>query len=273
MDDDLEAFRDAVGSGERIDLARAAVLVACVEHPGLDPGPHLARLDRLAERSGVAGVAGEGARLERLRRFLFEDEGFRGNAEAYHDPRNSCLNDVLDRRLGIPITLSVLLVEVGRRLGVPVHGVGLPGHFVAGAHVDGCEVLVDAFHGGAVLTREEAPALVARAVGRDVPLVAAHFAPATARQILVRMLANLRAVYLGQEAWAKALAVMERVLVLEPDVAGHLRDRGFIRMKLGDFHRGAADWERYLGLEPDARDAGALRGQLRRLREALASRN
>src|SRR5918994_6263124 len=131
----LRAFADLVKTPESaIDLGLGALLIAQIEHPALEPKAGLARLDDLATRLGTGDV-------HRLRRFLFEEEGFAGNADDYYDPRNSCLNDVIDRRLGIPITLSLLAIEVGRRVGLVVHGVGLPGHFMAEA--DG--VLFDPF--------------------------------------------------------------------------------------------------------------------------------
>ncbi len=134
MNEGLREFGDLVRSPEpALDLSRGALLIARIEHPELDSSRELARLDALAACSGASALGGPRARLERLRAFLFEEERFRGNAENYYDPRNSCLNDVLDRKLGIPITLSVLMMEVGRRLGLSIFGVGLPGHFVGRA--------------------------------------------------------------------------------------------------------------------------------------------
>jgi regulator of sirC expression with transglutaminase-like and TPR domain len=259
----LRAFGEMVRMPEdALDLALGALLIAQIEHPELEPARELERLDRLASRAG-------GADVHRLRRFLFEDEGFAGNAKDYYDPRNSCLNDVLDRRLGIPITLSVLAMEVGRRVGLSVHGVGLPGHFMAAA--DG--VLFDPFNGGAVVSRAGAGAVVARVLGRPVPLEEGHFTPVPKTQILLRMLANLRSVYVDREEWAKARAVMERLMLLDPDAPGHIRDYGTVLMKEGDFRRGAAQWERYLNRHPTARDAERVKAQLTEIRRAIASLN
>src|SRR2546430_14052765 len=145
----LHDFRDLVRMPE-IDLAAAALAVARIEYPDLAPERSLAKLDDLAARSRVP-KRGDGRRaVARLRDFLFEEQGFRGNADDYYDPRNSCLNDVLDRQLGIPITLAVLTMEVGRRVGLDIAGVGLPGHFIVSAAVGGRSVLLDPFHGGAV---------------------------------------------------------------------------------------------------------------------------
>lgn len=271
MDAGLRAFRELVRAPEdHIDLGLAALRIARIEHPDLVPGDHLERLDRLARRSGVTPAADGRRALERLRRFLFEDEGFRGDTERYYDARNSCLNDVLDRKLGIPITLSLLMMEVGRRVGVPIVGIGLPGHFVVGAGLDGDRVLLDPFHGGAVLTEATASGVVARAVGRPVKLTEGHFAPCSKLQILVRMLRNLKGVYARDQAWDKALAAIDHLLVLE-ESPEDLRDRGTALVNLGQLHHGAAEWERYLARYPHGRDADGLRADLRRVRQGLAS--
>jgi regulator of sirC expression with transglutaminase-like and TPR domain len=261
--DGLRAFGElARQADDAIDLGLGAFLIAQIEHPDLEPHHELKRLDELASRVGRADV-------HRLRQFLFEDEGFTGNAGDYYDPRNSCLNDVLDRRLGIPITLSVLAIEVGRRLGLAIDGVGLPGHFMAAA----AGVLFDPFNGGAVVSRSEARAVVARVLGGQVSLEDSHFVPVPKAQILVRMLSNLRSVYVDREAWAKACAVMERLMLLDPEAPGHVRDYGTVLMKQGDFTRGAAQWERYLSRHPTARDAERVKAQLTEIRRAIASLN
>ncbi len=274
MDPRLQAFSAAVRAPEpEIDLDLAALLIARIEHPGLDPGPELARLDALAARSGAGAIADPLHALHRLREFLFEEEGFRGNSADYYDPRNSCLNDVLDRRLGIPITLSVLMMEVGRRIGLRILGVGLPGHFVVRADVAADPVLLDPFDGGAVVTYERAADLVAGALGHPVALTQDHFAPVTKRQILSRMLMNLRGIYCRRSDWARALAVFDHLLVLDGACAAHVRDRGTVLVKLGALQQGAADWERYLTACPQAEDAEAVRQRLRQVRQRLAAMN
>jgi len=272
LDGALHDFRDLVKMSE-IDLAGAALAVARIEFPDLAPEPSLAKLDDLAARSGVSRMRDRRRALDRLRDFLFDAEGFSGNVNDYYDPRNSCLNDVLDRRLGIPITLSVLAMEVGRRAGLEIVGIGLPGHFCVGAPVEGELVVLDPFGGGRVLERAEAEAIASRAVGRPVELTDAHFAPASKAQIVVRMLRNLQGIYARQEDWAKALAVIDRLLVVESDAPLHVRDRGTVLVKLGELHRGASEWERYLTQYPQARDAAAFKEELRRVRQTLAERN
>lgn len=268
----MQGFETIARSPEReIDLGLAALFIARVETPSLAPEPWLHRLDDLAARAGLAGAGDAATALARLRRFLFEDEGFRGNADEYFDPRNSCLDHVLQRRVGIPITLSVLMMEVGRRLGIAIDGIGLPGHFVVRDRLSGA--LIDPFHGGATLSPSDAEDVVAQALGQRIPLTEAHFTPVTKAQILTRMLANLKSVYVQREEWTKALQVIDWLLLLEQSGTCQLRDRGTVLMKLGNFQAGAAEWERYLTRYPNARDAAKLRAQLRRIRQVLASLN
>ena len=274
MDEGLREFGDLVRSPAlALDLARGALLIARIEHPELDSSRELARLDALAARSGASALAGPRARLERLRVFLFEEERFRGNAEDYYDPRNSCLNDVLDRKLGIPITLSVLMMEVGRRLGLSIFGVGLPGHFVVRAEVGGEGILLDPFNAGALMSVAAAAEVAARAAGRPVRLVDEDFAAVTKVQILTRMLMNLEAIYVRAEAWEKALAVIDRLLIVDAGGRRHRRDRGAVLVRLGRLHAAAEEWERYLSRYPNAEDSVELRRQLRGVRQALASLN
>ncbi len=275
LDLSLEEFRQAVlGRDAEIDLARTALLIAKTEYPALDLERYLFWLDRLAAEAGARRLARDPlGRLHRLREFLFGEIGFRGNVKEYFDPRNSFLNDVLDRKLGIPITLSLVLMEVGRRLGLDIKGIGLPAHFIVGVEIEGDQVLLDPFHGGTLLTPDSAQEVVSRVLGRPVTLQEEHFAPVTKRQFLARVLRNLKAIYWRRGEWPKVLPVVERLLALEPDSPEEIRDRGVVLVHLGEFTRGIADWERYLNLCPHAPDAETVRSQLRRVRGALATLN
>jgi regulator of sirC expression with transglutaminase-like and TPR domain len=274
MGEELVPFGEVLRLPEpALDLALAALLVARVEHPTLSPAHSLMHLDELADASGVARVSDPLKALHRLREFLFEEEGFAGNRDDYYDVRNSCLNDVLERRLGIPITLSLVVMEVGRRAGLSIVGVGLPGHFVVRAEVGPEPVLLDPFDRGTVLTRERAAELVARAVGKRLRLTERHFEPLGKRQILTRMLMNLRGIYCRRGEWDKALGVFDHLLMLDEQSAAHRRDRGTVLAKLGQLHRAAHDWERYLSACPQAQDADAVRQQLRRVRQRVATLN
>ena len=274
-DPSLQEFAREVSRPDAdIDLARAALVIARSEYPALDVDAYLTRLAALAEKAmSVRQTADPLGRLHRLREFLFEEQGFAGNAEDYFDPRNSYLNDVLDRRLGIPITLSLVLIEVGRHLGLQMEGIGLPGHFVTGARVGGEHVLLDPFNGGTILTGEACGDLVARAVGRPVELAAEQFVPVTKRQFLIRMLNNLKGAHWRREAWQKVVAMIDRLLVLTPEAGSEWRDRGVAWTSLGDLARGLADWERYLTHFPNAADHEKVRVQFRRVRQKLAQLN
>jgi regulator of sirC expression with transglutaminase-like and TPR domain len=274
MDASLRAWVELVRAPEAdIDLTIGTLALARVEYPDLDVGHHVKCVEELAARSGAGGLDDPLRALHRLREFLFDEEGFRGNADDYYDPANSCLNQVLQRKLGIPITLSVVMIEVARRVGLRVEGVGLPGHFIVSARVGADRVLLDPFDGGTVLTQETAADVVARAVGRRVTLTTEHFAPVSKRQILVRMLVNLKSAYVRREEWAKGLAIVERLLVLDGPSSLFMRDRGSLLVKLGELMRGAADWERYLTAHPQAPDGDKIKRDLRRVRQRLATLN
>jgi len=274
-DPPLREFAELTGRPDgRVDLARAALAIARWEYPGLAVDAYLERLDALAR--GVDGARRSTdpvGRLHRLREYLFVEQGFAGNREDYYDPRNSFLNDVLDRRRGIPITLSLVLMEVGKRLGLAVEGIGLPGHFIAGARLGDSQILLDPFNAGALLTPEACEKLVGRALGRKVALKPENFAAVTRRQFLARMLANLKRIYWQREAWDRVVGVIDRLLVLDPKAAGEWRDRGLAWSNLGEVRRGLVDWERYLTEFPNAADHEAVKGHLRKARQKLAQLN
>jgi regulator of sirC expression with transglutaminase-like and TPR domain len=262
------------GRADARSLAEAALCIAADAYPGLDVASWLARLDALGRRAAVRVTPEQDvdAAASALAQFLFEEEGLRGNAEDYYDPRNSFLNEVLARRLGIPITLSVIFLAVAADTGLEARGVGLPGHFVVRAERGGRTRLLDPFHGGRLLDPADCAALVASA-HPGLRLDPRWLRPVGTREILVRMLANLKAVYTTRGDWARALGAVERILLLAPDSLPDLRDRGTLRAKLGSGAAAARDWEAYLHRAPDAPDAADVRGRLRALRQALAALN
>jgi regulator of sirC expression with transglutaminase-like and TPR domain len=274
-DPPLREFAELTGGpDDRVNLARAALAIGRWEYPTLEVDAYVERLDGLAR--GVDGPRRSTdplGRLHRLREYLFVEQGFAGNREDYYDPRNSFLNDVLDRRQGNPITLSLVLMEVGKRLGLTVEGIGLPGHFIAGARLGDSQILLDPFNAGALLTPEACEKLVGRALGRQVALKPENFAAVTRRQFLARMLANLKGIYWQREAWDRVVGVIDRLLVLDPKAAGEWRDRGVAWTKLGEIRRGLVDWERYLTEFPNAADHEAVKGHLRKARQKLAQLN
>lgn len=274
-DPSLRSFAQEVGRADgEIDLARGALLIARIDAPDLDVSKYLGRLDELAAQAPAGAHRGDPIqRLHRLREYVFEELGFSGNHEDYYDPRNSFLNEVLDRRLGIPITLAVTLIEIGRRVGLSLEGVGLPGHFIVRMEVADSRILLDPFDGGGVLTPDACLDLVERAVGRRVPLGETAFRPVGHREILSRMLRNLKGAYWQRTEWAQVVRVIDRLLLVDPAAGAERRDRGVALAQLGEYGPGAADWERYLTDFPNAPDGEKVRGHLRRVRQKLAELN
>ena len=253
---------------EPLDLARAALAVAREEYPELDEGKYLRVLDRMADgaQSGLPAGATVERRVGRINTYLFHELGFAGNHADYYDPRNSFLNDVLDRRLGIPLTLSIVYMEVGRRCGLQVEGVGFPGHFLCKVRLQGGELVVDPFHRGQLLGVDDLKKLLASAVGEKVKFDPRLLQPAKAREILVRMLQNLRGLYQQRDDIPRALSAVDRLLLLAPEDARALRERAQLYEKLGGVAAAAADLEKVLQLEPGAPDAEALLARVLRLR-------
>jgi regulator of sirC expression with transglutaminase-like and TPR domain len=250
-----------------IPLDEAALAIAAEAYPALDPEPYLVRLDDLGARVKRAAPAPlrPASALRALREVLAGEEGFRGNAHDYQDPRNSFLNDVLDRKLGIPISLSVVWMEVARRAGVALVGVGFPGHFLARVASPGVAVFVDPFNGGDLLGPDECIARFrARSGGRE--LDPRHLEPVSTRQILARMLQNLRRIYAERRDRVGAFWVADRLLVLAPGMLEALRDRGIAAAHLGAVQAAERDLEAYLARAPDASDGPAVRDALAKLR-------
>lgn len=250
-----------------LDLAEGALLISLEENPGLDPRPSLERLDRWAGElePRLAATGGDLPRLELLCRFLFCEKGLRGNRREYYDPRNSFLDQVLERRLGIPITLAVVLLEVGRRVGVPLLGVGFPGHFLV-RHARHPLLLVDPFGGGELLAKEECAAILERVSRRRIPFSERLLQPVGPRQILARILNNLCGIYLSSGDLGRTLSVLDRTLLLYPGEPVYLRNRGLLRLKAGDCAGAVTDLERYLEAEPDAADWNDVAAAMERAR-------
>jgi regulator of sirC expression with transglutaminase-like and TPR domain len=270
-----QPFADAVrGEDERLDLAAASLLIARLEYPALDVAAYLSRLDEMGARlrQRLPQDADANTRLSMLCRYLFEEEGFHGNTAEYYDPRNSFLNDVIDRRTGIPITLSAVFMEIGRRAGVEACGVGLPGHFLVRVDQGEGRVLVDPFHSGTLLSDEDCQRRLDRVYGGRLQLRPEHLAPCSRRQILVRMLSNLKAIYLKSDDTTRALGVLELLLVVTSDPE-QIRDRGLLYATLDCYSLAVTDLTRYLARAPGAADAETVRGTLEEMRTKAARLN
>jgi regulator of sirC expression with transglutaminase-like and TPR domain len=243
---ELVAILRGLSPAGQLDLA--ALEVATLEHPGLDPGPSLAVLDKLAAELGrrVSRKASGDEFIAAAQAYLFNELGFTGEEANYYDAGNSCLNDVLETHRGLPITLSVVYMEVARRLGRKVHGVGLPGHFVVRYEDSRTSAWLDPYHGGRRVTAEDCFALAREATGGEVPEDYSLLAPITHRQILLRMLNNLRRVYFHRRSYRKALALLDFLLDIFPDSAEDYKQRAIAQHRLRRTHAARADFERYL---------------------------
>ena len=272
-DDRHRIFRASIQlPDDEIDLGRAALAIAQEEYPTLDIQTYLDRLDQLAAvvRDRSAGENSPYRLIAALNYVLFTQEGYRGNRDDYYDPRNSFLNDVIGRRIGIPIALSVLYMEVARRADLRLHGVGFPGHFLVKYAGDEGEIVVDPFDKGEVRTTEELQEMLDRLYGGKVRLQPEFLSRVSNRQIIQRMLANLKAIHVREENFLKAVSVVERLVILDPISADEIRDRGLLYLKLERFSEAIDDLETYLRLAPDAADAEEILEQVLALKKRPA---
>ena len=252
-------------------LAEGALLVALEAYPDLDVDAYRRRLDGMAETiSARLGLELEPRRIvSHINACLFKEQGFRGNRRDYYDTRNSFLNEVLDRKVGIPITLSIIYLDIGRRVGLPINGVGLPGHFVVqyGAHPE--PFYIDPFHGGKLLSEQDCAARVAQIHGQDLPWQESYLDAVSDLHILARVLNNLKVIYVRKGAHELALGAVDRLILLKPDVPSEIRDRGLLRAQLGQLRRALEDLTAYLEACPEAPDAPAMRRHVAALQRGL----
>lgn len=231
---------------EEIDMARAALLIAATEYPGLSIERELFRIDEIAE--GIAARMDDDTplyQLNTLSEYLFDELKFAGNHTNYYDPRNSFLNDVIERRVGIPITLSLLYIEVGKRLGVPLLGIGMPGHFIV-RHRDESDVFVDPFHGGILLSEDECAERVKQVTQGTLTWDRSYLEPVRSREFIARMLRNLKVIYLQRRNYERVLATIDRVIALLPQDAVEFRDRGVVNYRLGNYTDALEDLHVYV---------------------------
>jgi regulator of sirC expression with transglutaminase-like and TPR domain len=239
------------------DLATVALLIARLEYPKLDASPYLDQLDRMGEAAhqrvaGFSNLSDPQESIQALNTYLFDEQGFAGNEHNYDDPRNSFLNEVLTRRTGIPITLAVVYIEVARRAGVSLQGVNFPGHFLLRFQSQtatgglGSELIVDPFHGGAILSDTDCRDLLRKHVGQSAAFDRRLLFGATKTQVLIRMLVNLKRIYVNMRSFPQGRAVTELLLALDPSAMAELRDRGLLAYHLNDFSAALRDLESYL---------------------------
>jgi len=274
----VEAFSLFAGpdlEDEKIDLIRGALVIARTEYPSLDIEEYAGSIERMARQ--VAAMAADldpKRTLAALNSVVFEQAKLRGNRDDYYDPRNSFLNDVLERGLGIPITLSLIYMEIARRVGFHLSGVGMPGHFLLKHYGEtGQEILIDCFNRGDVLSRQDCQARLDEIYSGEMKLRPEFLHPISRRQILTRMLNNLKTVYLSTRNFRKALPIADLVLVIYPRSAEDVKQRALLRYSMGLHALAAEDLEEYRKLSPDASDAEEIRQMSLSIRRMLALMN
>ncbi len=278
----LQAFESVVNKEDaRIDLARACLMIAQDAYPGLEVERYLGEIERMAIRlrSRLPNTGGPQERVATLNQFLFDDLGFWGNTEEYYDPRNSYLNEVIDRKTGIPITLAILYMEVGRRVGLPLEGVSFPGHFLVRLRLRGGMLVLDPFTGGAAQSeaelRERLQRVIPEGVADNLPVAELpldqFLEPASNRQILARVLRNLKGIYREADKPERMLDVLNRMLLVAPDASVELRDRGLVYQRLECYRAALKDLSDYAEREPEAPDLDDVRVKLMEL-SALCAR-
>lgn len=249
-----------------LPLLPSLLLIARDEYPDLDPHAYDAQVQAYADhlRTEVDTLDQAPLQMAAINRHLFSELGYSGNHDEYYDPRNSYLNQVLDRRLGNPISLAMVQMEVARRLGIPLDGVSFPGHFLVRLPVDGGLLVMDPFNGGRPLAVEELRERARPHLGEipDDSVLLQILNPAPHRAILVRVLRNLHGVYAEAGQWDRAARSADRVLKLAPEQADALRDRGLAYLQLDYLPGARQDLARYLDLAPDADDAEQVRERL-----------
>jgi len=262
---------------EEIDLAEAALLIAKNAYRDLDVPGYLARIGELAGKlsAQLPEDGTESSRIVALNRFLFEDQGFAPSVENYYDPRNSFLNEVLERRVGIPLSLSILYIEVGRRIGLPLQGISFPGHFLVKCTLKEGVVIIDPYCGGITLSLQDLQQRLRETRGGEVSraIVAAMLVAANKREILARMLRNLKGIYLDQRDYVRALSAIDWIIAVTPGEATEVRDRGLIYVKLECFRAALEDLEHYMQKVPDAADMDEIRSHVVELRMSAARLN
>jgi regulator of sirC expression with transglutaminase-like and TPR domain len=271
-----QTFREIAALDESVfPLDRAALSLGLEEYPGLHMNDYLRKLDSLAARVEV--LIGEdrsvSTLVEGIKEILFVQEALKPNQEDYYDPRNSYINDVLDRKVGIPISLSVIFIEVARRLDFPVQGVGFPGHFLVKVHENEKELLIDVFNRGKIITLKECQELLDQIYGGSVTTQPSFLQAMSRKSIISRMLFNLKAIYYQREEYYKALAMVERILMLNPGTPSEIRDRGLLYMQTSLFAKALADLNYYLETAPSPDDTSYIEGHIQTLHKIIAASN
>lgn len=272
----LQSFSEIAALGEEaFSLDRAALAIALEEYPHLDIQEYLRRLDTLAARAEVlAGIDRKAINIiESINEVLFVQEGLRGNSDDYYDPRNSYLNDVMDRRLGIPISLSVIYMELARRMDFSVDGIGFPGHFLVKHVGEDQDIVIDPYNLGRILTHADCQELLDKIYEGGVSMNESMLHAMEKRTIITRMLYNLKSIHIQKERYPKALSAIEKILMLNPGVSSEIRDRGLMYMQTGLFAKALADLESYLERAIAPEDSSYIQKHIKMLRGIVCVSN
>lgn len=283
----VQAFEALIAQDDRqIDLSQAALLIASIEYPNLDQAQSLLHLDELARRVRTLLALPEPdvslplpddikplAVIDALNKVLFEEQEFHGNQNDYYNPDNSFLNKVLELHTGIPITLSLLYIEVGKRVGIQIDGIGFPYHFMVRHQWEQSVIYIDPFGGGTLLTEQDCEEHLRRIARHRIRLHPQWFQPITHRHMLIRMLNNLKHIYMDKEDYEHALAICDLIVLLLPQAGTERRDRGLMHLQLKHYGRAQHDLKAYLELAPKAEDRYEIRTHLKTIRETLAMLN
>ena len=272
MDNQLlwhEFYREINQSDEKIDLAKASLYYAKAEYPEIEILEYLDFLDGIATEI-ESQLDGERYPLKVIKAInfeLFDGWGFQGNSRDYYDPDNSFLNRVIDRRAGIPITLSVIYLAIAQRLDFPMVGIGMPGHFIIRPDFEDVGIFVDPFHQGEILFEQDCQKRLSRIYQQPVELDPDWLAPVSNRQILARMLNNLKYIYLHKGKIDKAVATMSGIIKLFPDNAAEIRDRGLLYYQTNRWQEAAVDLEYFLKIAPYSEDAETVKMLLSKINQ------
>lgn len=276
------------GEDAAINLAQAALMIAAEEYPDLDIAHYMTQLDLLAGRVyEVLGLPAVDFNISMklpqnidplivvhaMNKVLFEQEHFRGNHADYYNPYNSFLNEVLERHQGIPITLSLIYMEVGRRVGLQIVGIGLPFHFIVRCNLPHGSIYIDPFERGRLLSEQDCHERINRLFRGKIPFNEIWLEPVSNRQLLTRMLANLKNNYIHKGDYLRALSACDRIVLLAPDTALERKDRGIVHLHLKHYTRAIRDFTAYLELAPHAEDAEDVRRQIKTIRQTIAMLN
>jgi regulator of sirC expression with transglutaminase-like and TPR domain len=282
-----QAFADVIAHEDNeIDLTRASLLIARVAYPNLDAAPTLAQLDALAQRVKNRLTSPEALDLPQLssethplnavnilNKVLFEDEHFHGNQSDYYDPNNSFLNKVIENHTGIPISLSLLYIEIGKRIGIQLDGIGLPYHFMVRYKWSNGLIYINPFDGGRLLNEQECQQYINEVAQSRTELHPHWFEPVSRKQILVRMLNNLKRIYINKDKFEQALFISDLILILMPRASMEQRDRGLLHLQLKHYGRAIHDLEAYLAGTSNAEDRYEIKNHLKAIRQTIAMLN